>query len=393
MQFFMVINTLPLKSFLYKNTVFYSNICGVEEIKMNKIYYTLLPLCALISLGADACTGITLKSRDNSVVVARTMDWSGEEMDNMYVIVPRGHVSQSSLPNEEEDGMLFAAKYGYVGIAVLAPEYIIDGTNEAGLSAALFYFPKYGKYQEYNPQYKENTLADFQLVPWILSQFDNIDDVKQGIQNIRVINFDPRAETVHWRITDKYGKQVILEIVNGVPNFYDSELGVLTNAPGYQWHLTNLNNYINLYPGAVEPKNMHGLQLRPLGAGSGFLGLPGDFTPPSRFVRAAFFETYSLQQNTASETIRQAFHILNNFDVPLGVQFNVDKAPNNMPSATQWTIATDLTNMQIYYHTMYNRNIRHIDMRAIDFETVAYQYQMLDETNIQPMTEIQIVTE
>ena len=355
--------------------------------------FIIIATILFATTNTNACTGITLKSRDNAIIVARTMDWSGEEMDNMYVIVPRGHTSQSSLPNTEDGGMLFTAKYGYVGLAVVAPEYIIDGTNEAGLSAALFYFPKYGKYQDYNPQYKDNTIADFQLVPWILSQFDNIDDVKSAVKNIRVINFDPRAETVHWRITDKNGKQVILEIVNGVPNFYDSELGVLTNAPGYQWHLTNLNNYINLHPGAVEPKTMHELQLRPLGAGSGFLGLPGDFTPPSRFVRAAFFETYSLQQNTANETIRQAFHILNNFDVPLGVQFNVDTAPNNMPSATQWTIATDLTNMQIYYHTMYNRNIRHIDMRAIDFETVPYQYQMLDESTTQPMTEIQIATE
>lgn len=358
-----------------------------------KLQYILLSTILLLPNITNACTGITLKSKDKSVIVARTMDWSGEEMANMYVIVPRGHTSQSSLPNNADGGMLFTARYGYVGLAVLAPEYIIDGTNEAGLSAALFYFPKYGKYQNYNPEYTDNTIADFQLVPWLLSQFDNLDDVKTAVNNIRVINFDSRAETVHWRITDKNGNQIILEIVNGVPQFYESKLGVLTNAPGYEWHLTNLNNYINLHPGAIDPKTMHDVELRPIGAGSGFLGLPGDFTPPSRFVRAAFFETYSLQQDTASESIRQAFHILNNFDVPLGVQFNVDKAPNNMPSATQWTIATDLTNMQMYYHTMYNRNIRHIDMRAIDFETVPYQFHSLDENQTQPMTEIEIANE
>ena len=377
---------------LHKNIIIHYEAKGIYIMKPTKTFLIITTIL-FATTNSNACTGITLKSRDNAIIVARTMDWSGEEMDNMYVVVPRGHTSQSSLPNEEDGGMLFTAKYGYVGLAVVAPEYIIDGTNEAGLSAALFYFPKYGKYQDYNPQYKANTLADFQLVPWILAQFDNIDDVKAAVQNIRVVNFDPRAETVHWRITDKNGKQVILEIVNGVPNFYDSELGVITNAPGYQWHLTNLNNYINLIPGAVEPHDIHGVTLRPLGAGSGFLGMPGDFTPPSRFVRAAFFETYSLQQNTASDTIRQAFHILNNFDVPLGVQFNVDKAPNNMPSATQWTIATDLTNMQIYYHTMYNRNIRHIDMRAIDFETVPYQYGMLDGIKEQPITTIEIIPE
>lgn len=342
---------------------------------------------------ANACTGITLKSQDDAIIVARTMDWSGEEMDNFYVIVPRGHENKSVLPNGEFNGIEFNAKYGYVGLAVVEPEYIIDGTNESGLSAALFYFPKYGKYINYDSQYDSTTLADFQVVPWILSQFSTIDEVKSAIGNVRIINFDPRAETVHWRITDKKGNQVVMEIIDGVPQFYDSELGVITNAPGYQWHLTNLNNYINLIPGAVEPHDMHGVTLRPLGAGSGFLGLPGDFTPPSRFVRAAFFETYSLPQETADKAITQAFHILNNFDVPLGVQFNVDRAPNNMPSATQWTIATDLTNMQIYYHTMYNRDIRHIDMTQIDFATVPYQYRLLDAVKEQPITTIEIITE
>ena len=86
----------------------------------------------------------------------------------------------------------------------------------------------------------------------------------------------------------------------------------------------------------------------------------------------------------------QSFHILNNFDVPLGVQFTNAMAPNDMPSATQWTVSTDLKNMIIYYHTMYNRTVRSIDMNRIDFETVPFQYHPLDISKQQIIVPVQI---
>ncbi len=354
-------------------------------------YFTILTAAiALMQSNANACTGITLKSKDKSVVVARTIDWSGSEMDNMYVIVPRNHTQHSMLPNGGTDGMEFTSIYGYVGLAVEQPEFVIDGTNEAGLSAGLFYFPGYGEYQAYNPEDKSSTIADFQLVSWILSNFSSIDNVKSAMENVRVVNIDPRAATVHWRITEASGRQVTLEIVDGVPHFYENKLGVLTNSPGFPWQTTNLNNYVNLTPGTAGPTKMGDITLTAFGSGSGFLGLPGDFTPPSRFVRASFLQSYSLQQSTGYDSAMQAFHILNNFDVPLGVQFGVGKAPNNMPSATQWTIATDLKSRMIYYHTMYNRTIRSINMDAIDFATIPYQSHPLDANKEQFIIPVEI---
>ena len=354
-----------------------------------KILGTLIACLTLVQ-AANACTGITLKSRDDATIVARTMDWSRTENASMYVLVPRGHNQQSLLPDGTMDGLSFVSLYGYAGLAAEQPEFIIDGTNEAGLSAALFYFPNYGQYQEYNEANKDISLADFQVVSWILSRFSTIDQVKAAINDIRIINVDPSASTVHWRITEPSGRQVVLEIVDGKPNFYENEVGVLTNSPGFKWQLTNLNNYVNLHPGGAGPTKFGPISLRSFGSGAGFLGLPGDFTPPSRFVRAAFLKTYSLEQPTAYDTIQQAFHILNNFDVPLGVQFAVGTAPNNMPSATQWTVATDLKNMTIYYHTMYNRTIRSIDMKNIDFATVPFQYHALDTAKRQTIVPVQI---
>lgn len=360
-------------------------------METRKLFYALavaMPLVAANS--ADACTGITLKSDDGGVVVARTIDWSREEMDNIYVVIPRGYTQTAILPNNASGGMQYTAKYGYVGLGMEQAEFIVDGTNEAGLSAALFYFPKYGKYKPYDAALAGQSIGDLQFVSWVLANFATIDELRAAMQNIRIINIDSRADTVHWRITDPSGRQVVIEIVDGEVNFYDNPMGVLTNAPSFPWHRSNLNNYVNLIPGTAGPVDMNGLTLTAFGSGSGFHGLPGDFTPPSRFVRAAFLESYSLKQKTAFDSAMQAFHILNNFDVPTGVQFAVGRAPNNMPSATQWTIATDLKNMVIYYHTMYDRTVRSIDMSAIDFGAVAFQTHPLDASKNPTIVPVQI---
>ncbi len=367
------------------------NYCTKGEKHMTHIkILSALITCLVLMQNANACTGITLKSNDGATVVARTIDWSGAEMNNIYTIVPRGHAQQSLLPDGTMNGLTFTSLYGYVGMSVEQPEFVIDGTNEAGLSAALFYFPNYGSYEPYNEADKDISLSDFQVVSWILSSFSTIDQVKSAINNVRIVNVDKSVAAVHWRITEPSGRQVVMEIVNGVPQFFENEIGVLTNSPGFQWHMTNLNNYVNLHPGGAGPTEFGPITLRAFGAGSGFLGIPGDFTPPSRFVRAAFLKTYSLTRDNAYDTMQQAFQILNNFDVPLGVQFPVNSAPNNMPAATQWTVATDLKNMTIYYHTMYNRTIRSIDMKNIDFTTVPFQYHPLDTAKRQTIIPVQI---
>jgi len=362
-----------------------------DNMAKRELFFALAATIGLISAnGADACTGITLKSKDNGVVTARTIEWGASEMDNMYTIVPRGYIQQSMLPGGETGGMAFSAMYGYVGLAVVEPGWVVDGMNEAGLSAGLFYFPGYGEYPEYDPDEKAKTISDFQLVSWILSRFSTVDQVRDAIQDIRVTSIDPRASTAHWRVTEPSGKQIIIEFVDGRPNVYDSQLGVLTNSPDYPWQLKNLNNYVNLIPGTAGPIKMGPISLNAFGAGSGFLGLPGDFTPPSRFVRAAFLQTYSIQQDTSYDSAMQAFHILNNFDVPLGTEYPVGRAPVNMPSATQWTIATDMHDRVVYYHTMYNRTLRAIELDKIDFATVSFQSHPLDDTRSETIIPITV---
>lgn len=360
-------------------------------MESRKKFFALFALIGIICAnGSYACTGITLKSKDNGVVTARTIEWGESEMENMYTIVPRGYIQQSMLPNGETGGMAFSSMYGYVGLAVVQPGWVVDGMNEAGLSAGLFYFPGYGEYPEYNPENRARTISDFQLVSWILSRFSTVDQVRNAIQSIDVVSIDPRASTAHWRVTEPSGKQIIIEFVDGHAQVYDSELGVLTNSPEYPWQLKNLNNYVNLIPGTAGPVQFGPITLRAFGAGSGFLGLPGDFTPPSRFVRAAFLQNYSIQQDTSYESAMQAFHILNNFDVPLGTEYPVGRAPVNMPSATQWTVATDMHDKIVYYNTMYNRTLRSINLNQIDFANIAFQSHPLDTIRAETIIPVQI---
>ena len=334
---------------------------------------------------SDACTGITLHSADGATVPARTIEWSGDNIHSRYVVVPRGYEMQSYTP-KGKTGMKFRSKYGYVGVATDLPEFIADGLNEKGLSVGLFYFQYYGGYKPYDETKNATSVADLQLVAYLLGECANLDDVREAMKHVNVIGLDPSAATLHWRFTEASGKQMILEIVDGELHFFDSKLGVLTNSPGYEWQITNLNNYVNLYPGGANPQKIGEMDLRAFGGGSGFRGLPGDFTPPSRFVRAAFFSQTARQQPTAGATVRQAFQILNNFDIPIGAQWPMDKAvPADLPSATQWTCASDVTNRRFYYRTMYNSAIRCFDVAAIDFATVKFQINPLDDVTEQPV--------
>ena len=96
---------------------------------------------------------------------------------------------------------------------------------------------------------------------WLLGECRTVDEVKEAVGRVRVVAVDPRASTVHWRFTDTSGRQLVLEIIDGRPVFYENALGVLTNSPGFEWQLTNLNNYVNLYPGSAPGQELGALRL------------------------------------------------------------------------------------------------------------------------------------
>lgn len=334
---------------------------------------------------AIACTGISLTATDGSYVQARTIEWAYGALKSEYVVIPRGERLRSYTPTGA-NGLEFTARYGVVGLAVVEKEFIAEGINEAGLSAGLFFFPRYGSYQLYDAAHNARTLGDLQVVQWMLTQFASIDELMAAVGKVDIVGLEKSA-VIHWRIGDPSGRQVVMEIVGGKVHFYENKIGVLTNAPGFEWQMANLENYVNLRAGTAPNLTLGEVTIEPNGGSSAMLGLPGDFTPPSRFVRAAFFRNTAPERATGLETVLQAFHLLNNFDVPIAIE---NPAEKSLPSATQWTAAIDLTARRVYYKTAYNNNIRMIDLRSIDFSKVKYASYPLDTVQQQPITEIRL---
>jgi choloylglycine hydrolase len=139
----------------------------------------------------------------------------------------------------------------------------------------------------------------------------------------------------------------------------------MTNAPTYDWHMTNLANYINLSVNDVESGTLGSVKFQALGSGSGLLGLPGDFTPPSRFVRAAIFSQAEVPNEMADETVLAAFHILNQFDIPKG-SVQTSAVGSTAYETTEWTAVSDLQNLRWHFRTCADQSIRMVEMEAIE---------------------------
>jgi choloylglycine hydrolase len=158
----------------------------------------------------------------------------------------------------------------------------------------------------------------------------------------------------------------VVEPVDGTLKVHDAPLGVMTNAPTYDWHMTNLTTYINLSVKDVDSAKVGPITLKAFGSGAGMLGLPGDFTPPSRFVRAVAFSQSAVPNKTADDAVLSIFHILNQFDIPEG---SVVNAAVGQPVAeiTEWTSVADLKNLRWYFRTHEDQSIHMVDLKqAVD---------------------------
>ena len=159
---------------------------------MKKIIILTLAAVLAAALQTDACTGITLRVPDRGTVVARTIEWGGSDLNSRYVVVPRGYRQHSMLPDQKK-GMLMPSRYGYVGLAVEMEQFVAEGINEAGLSAGLFYFPDYGRYEEYDPALASSSVADLQLVAWMLGGYATVDEVMRALRGIHVVEYTQDA--------------------------------------------------------------------------------------------------------------------------------------------------------------------------------------------------------
>ena len=336
---------------------------------------------------APACTGITLRAKDGSVIYARTMEF-GHDFNSEAIVIPREFSFVGTAPTGQ--GMQWSSKYALVGANGLHMRIVLDGMNEKGLTCGLFYFPGFAGYQPVTEADTARTIAPWELSTWILSQFSTVEEVREKLPEIRVAPVELPAwgfvPPAHYIVHDASGNCLVIEYVDGKLNLFDNPIGVITNAPTFDWHLTNLRNYVNLTAGNAPPRELDGVKLEQFGQGSGMLGLPGDFTPPSRFVRAVALSQSALPGNTGAEAIEQAFHILDNFDIPLGsVRSPGDKQVED--EITEWTTASDTQARRFYFHTHGNRRVRVIDLTKMNLEAKEIVTLPMDQqSDVQDLT-------
>ncbi|TAJ39710.1 MAG: choloylglycine hydrolase family protein [Reyranella sp.] len=321
---------------------------------------------------AEACTGIFLKATDGSVVHARTLEFA-LDLDSEVIVVPRGFARRGDTPDGKA-GLEWTTKYASVGANGAGLPYIFDGLNEKGLAVGLFYFPGTAGYMPYTAADAAKTMAPWQIGSWLLETAASVDEARAAVAKIVlpavVLKAWGFAPPVHYIVHDASGKSIVIEYVGGKLTVSDNPLGVITNSPAFDWHMTNLRNYLNFSIYNAPPVMLGKVKLEPLGQGSGMLGIPGDFTPPSRFVRAVAFTQSILESATGGEAVLEAFHILNNFDIPKGAARDEkkDAQGNVVADYTLWTSANDLKARRFYIRTRANSQIRSVDLMKMNLD-------------------------
>jgi choloylglycine hydrolase len=352
---------------------------------------TALFVCSVTVLPAFACTNLTLQTSKGDVIRARTMELGGD-MESEVLVLPKGTDLVGYGPEGKPNGLKWTAKYTAVGLNGFHVDVMLDGVNEQGLSGGALMFPTFAGFQQPDPAQLDRTFIAPQLLTWALTQYATVDEVKAALPDVHVINIaiPPAPEfPLHFIFTDRTKASLIVEYENGELHTYDDPIGVMTNSPPFPWHVTNLRNYINLSINSVPSVNLDGIDLAPIGTGGSLVGMPGDFTPPARFIRATILSQAAPKLDTTDAMVLEAFHIMNQFDIPPGVvppNANTPTTAQSEPEHTQWTVVYDLSTPRLYVSTMENRGVSMVDLTKIDPAAGILHLQIAPETEITELT-------
>ena len=319
------------------------------------------------------CTAATYKTKD--FYMGRTLDYEFS-YDEEIIITPRNYPFKFRYTGED------SSHYAIIGMAHVTDDYPLyyDAVNEKGLGMAGLNFVGNAVYGELVDGSKN--VAQFEFIPWILSKCGNLDEARKALSTLNLVgtpysdNFP--AAKLHWIIADKSGAITVESVAEGL-KIYDNPVGVLTNNPPFDRQMFMLNNYMHLSP--KQPKNMfpENVGLETYSRGMGALGLPGDLSSASRFVRTAFVKTNSISGEGENDSVGQFFHILGSVDQQRGC---CEVAEGKY----EITIYTSCWNADkgIYYYTTYtNHQITAVDMHRENLDgTSLVRYRMIQEENI-----------
>lgn len=309
------------------------------------------------NLVINMCTAALYKS--NHTYFGRNLDLE-RSYNEQVVITPRNYALSKGCPKPLE------AHYAMIGMAAGIPEYPLyyEATNEKGLSMAALNFPGNAVYFPVTDG-KEN-VASFAFVPWVLGQCATLQEAKKLLENCNLTDTPFSKELplspLHWIVSDVTGSLVVESVREGL-KIYENPFDVLTNNPPFDYHMLHMNAYMALHNGSLQSRFRNAVPLHNYSLGMGAMGLPGDYSSPSRFVRAFFVKENSVQYRTESESVNQFFHILQAVAMPKGCVWTKD--------GFEYTRYSSCCNTQtcVYYYTTYEDfSIRSVDLHSIDLD-------------------------
>ncbi len=292
------------------------------------------------------CTAISYKTKNHYFGRNLDLEYSYNET---VTITPRNFVFNFRKAGKMEN------HFAIIGMAYVSGGYPLyyDATNEKGLSVAGLNFPEYADYKPYREE--TDNITPFELIPWVLGQCETVAEAKKLLDRINLLNENFSEELplspLHWIISDKE-RSITLESTKTGIKIFDNPVGVLTNNPTFDYHLFNLNNYMCLTNG--QPENTFcgeekNLKLKRYSRGMGAMGLPGDASSMSRFVRATFVRMNSVSGEDELESVSQFFHILKSVEMQRGCV----KVEKDLYAMTVYSSCCN-TDRGIYYYSTYD---------------------------------------
>lgn len=326
------------------------------------------------------CTAIALQSLPGTACLGRNMDFSYALEPHLY-FVPRNAQRVDVQTREAASN-----PYSFMGIGqeldgVLA---FFDGINEHGFAAASLYFAGCAKYDEAPARDASSMqVASYEFLMYILGHCASVKEFLEQIRDIRVIGRpDPLTHTVaplHWIALDRLGRCVVLELTDRGTEIFCNPIGVLANSPGLAWHMTNLTNYLEVSPRQRGEAVWGGVRLTPFGQAGGTMPLPGGYTSPERFVRAAYLKTHLPAPKDTQDAAVSFFQVMKSVSIPKGAVVTA----RDTDDYTQYTACMDLNARRYFFNTYDNLQIRSADFP----EDPTAAAKMADRGSIlQPMT-------
>ena len=298
------------------------------------------------------CTAASFLTKDH---------YFGRNLDLEYSYIETIAITPRNFPFHFRKKETLKSHYAMIGIAYVQNGYPLyyDATNEKGLSMAGLNFPHYADYKP--EETGKDNIAPFEFIPWILGQCATVDEVKILLKKINLLeehyNEELPLSPLHWMIADRNSSIVVEPVKEGL-KIYENPVGVLTNSPTFGMQLFYLNNYMRLSPKAPQNHFASELDLQRYSNGMGALGMPGDWSSQSRFVKATFTKMNSICGDSETESVSQFFHILGSVEHQRGC---VDME-NDLYEITIYSSCCNTDKGIYYYRTYDNSQILAIDM-------------------------------